>query len=196
MALLKDGIVIKGTVETRRALRQFDRDVLREMDREIRAETQPLIAYARNKVRGAQGGSEPPMSGWITWKATPYTKTDKTTGKSKVVSGKGWDKQVIDRGIKVKSGKRRKGSIFSALLQLRQESAAGSIFEMAGRTSSGKTASGRQFIYNLNNRNQHAGRSIYKAVDDLGVSGLADVVMRGYDRAAKVAQAALEKAGQ
>lgn len=196
MALLKDGVVVTGTVETRKALRALERDTLNEIDKEIREAGKPLITYARGKVKGADGGSEPPMSGWITWKATPYLKTDKTTGKQKVVSGKGWDKSVIDRGIKIKSGKRRKGSVYSALLQLRQESAAGSIFEMAGRKSSGKTLSGRQFIYNLNTRNQQAGRSIYASIDEFGIEGLVDTVLKAYDRAADVAQRALDRAGQ
>lgn len=193
--MLKDKVVITGTAETRSALRKLERDTLNEIDKEIRDAGKPLINYARGKIHGADGGSEPPMSGWITWKATPYQKTDKTTGKTKTVSGKGWDKQVIDRGIKIKSGKRRKGSIYSALLQLRTESAAGGIFEMAGRKSSGKTLSGRQFIYNLNTRNKPAGRGIYAAVDEFGIEGLVDTVLKAYDRAADKAQAALNKAG-
>ena len=136
------------------------------------------------------------MSGWITWKSNYVTKTDKTTGQTKIVSGKGWNKQVIDRGIKIKQGKRRKGMVYSALLQMRQESAAGAIFEMAGRKSSGKTLSGRQFIYNLNSRNKRAGRSIYAAVDDFGTEGLVDTVLKAYDRAADRAQIALDRAGQ
>lgn len=195
MALLKEGVVVKGTIETRNALRKLERDALSELDREIREAGKPLINYARDRVRGKEGGSEPPMSGWITWKATPYQKTDKQTGQVKTVSGKGWDKSVIDKGIKIKQGKRRKGSVYSALLQMRQESAAGSIFEMAGRKSSGKTPSGRQFIYNLNSRNKQAGRSIYAAVDDFGIEGLVDTVLKAYDRAADRAQQALDRAG-
>jgi hypothetical protein len=49
-----------------------------------------------------------------------------------------------------------------------QTSAAGAIYETAGRKSDGKGRSGQQFVKGLNSKHGNAGRALYQAYDNAG----------------------------
>jgi hypothetical protein len=61
---------------------------------------------------------------------------------------------------------RQKGSVWSDAYSIIQNSAAGSIYELAGRRSNGN-GTGVQFINNLN-KISHASRALWKALDERG----------------------------
>jgi hypothetical protein len=176
-------VLITGVKETRAALRQYEPEMLKQLDAKIRQEIKPVIETAKGLVP-----EQPPMSGWRTVAAT--------NGKTRGGAGfPAWDASEIRKGIKQKAGKSRKrGRAKSSLLTVRNESASGSIYEVAGRKSSGK-GTGAQMISNLNNRGGTASRLIYKALDTVGKDKIAQAVKDAYDQVKKELQAALDKAG-
>jgi len=155
-------IVLTGIKETIDALKAFDKDAVKRFNKVINDELSGAESDARRSVDLIKNDkTDTPMSGW---RKTDAFKPTKTRG------GKGWpgwDSTVVKAGIKKSKsqGKPRKyqgyttsaGSLFN-------ESAAGAIFEVAGRTGNG-TGTGTSFINTLNERFQKASRTIWRTVD-------------------------------
>ena len=154
--MAEEVIVLTGIKETLDALKDFDKDAVKRFNKVINDELAGAEKDARNII-----GEEPPMSGW--------RKADAARGKTRGGAGwPGWNAGEIRSKItKTKAqGKVRKDYTTSAGALL-NKSAAGSIFEVAGRktkATAGRTSSA-QFLRNLGNRFGKASRVVWRVVD-------------------------------
>jgi hypothetical protein len=152
-------IVLTGIKETLDALKEFDKDAVKRFNKVINTELAGAEKDARNIIE-----DEPPMSGW--------RKADAAKGRTRGGSGwPGWNAGEIKSKItKTKvQGKVRKDYTTSAGALL-NKSAAGSIFEVAGRVASGTKrmtaqSSSGQFLRTLGNRFGKASRVVWRVVD-------------------------------
>lgn len=157
-------IVLTGVKETIDALKEFDKDAVKRFNKVINSE----LADAQNSARvilarvNNPSDTGTPMSGWRKVNATNPSSTR---------GGAGWprfDKEEIIAGIRISKaeGRVRKDYTTSAG-KLYNASAAGSIFEVAGRKTkiSGARTRGAQFLRNLEDRFGKASRAIWSVVD-------------------------------
>jgi hypothetical protein len=156
-----DVIVLSGIKETIDNLKEFDKSAVRRFNKVINTE----LAGAERDAKGLIN-EEPPMSGW--------RKADAANPRQNVRGGKGWPGwnagEIKSKITKTKAqGKVRKDFTTSAGALL-NKSAAGAIFEIAGRQASGtkkmfaQTSSG-QFLRTLENRFKKASRVVWRVVD-------------------------------
>ena len=150
-------IVLTGIKETVDALKQFDKAAARKFNKVIndelnRAEKSAdnLVVQFTNPVYGT------PMRGW---RKTPAT-NPRTRGGA---GWPAWDVSTIQAGIKKSrvQGKTR-GDYTTSAGALVNNSAAGAIFEVAGRNAN---ASRNQFVRYLSNSFGKASRLIWAVVD-------------------------------
>ena len=178
-----DVIVLTGIKETLDALKEFDKDAVKRFNKVINTELAGAQRDAKNLI-----SDEPPMSGW--------RKADAAKGKTRGGAGwPGWNAGEIKSKItKTRAeGKVRKGDFTTSAGALLNKSAAGAIFEVAGRQASGTrrmfaTDSGGQFLRTLSNRFGKASRVVWRVVDKDKAKIQANV-----DRALEEAKAQLQR---
>ena len=146
----KDAVVLTGVKETLKALEKFDKDAVKSFNKVINSEL-------RNAKKDAQGfvKADAPLSGWSTQPArNPRTRNG--------AGWPAWDQSVIRQGISSSKaeGKVRRDYTTSAGA-LKNRSAAGVIYELAGRSNRGTGT----FISNLEKESSQASRLIWKSVD-------------------------------
>ena len=152
-------IVLTGIKETLNDLKEFDKSAVRRFSKVINDELAGAERDAKNLI-----SDQPPMSGW--------RKADAIRGKTRGGEGwPGWNAGEIKSKItKSKAqGKVRKDYTTSAGALL-NKSAAGSIFEVAGRVASGTKrmtaqSSSGQFLRTIGNRFGKASRVVWRVVD-------------------------------
>jgi hypothetical protein len=163
----KEVIVLTGIKETIEALKQFDKNAVRNFNRVINSELSSAETSARSivaRINNSQGTGTP-MSGW---KQSDPTRPSSTRG------GAGWPAwkpaDVAAGIVKSKAQGRVRGDYTTSAGKLINKSAAGAIFEVAGRRTKGSSArtSGAQFLRNLGNRFGRASRLIWSVVDKDG----------------------------
>ncbi len=162
-----DVIVLTGIKETLDALKEFDKDAVKRFNKVINTELAGAQRDAKATISAVAGYNEnnTPMSGW--------RKTDAAKGKTRGGAGwPGWNAAEIQSKItKTRAeGKVRKGDFTTSAGALLNKSAAGSIFEIAGRIASGTsrmnaTNSSGQFLRTLGNRFGKASRVVWRVVD-------------------------------
>ena len=131
----KDAIVLTGLKETLDALKQFDKNAVKEFNKVLNSE----ISSAKKEAQGLVK-AEPPLSGWNTQPA----RNPRTRGGAGWAS---WDQSIIRAGItSSKAQNRVRKDYTTSAASLRNKSAAGVIYELAGRVN--KTGTGT-FIQNL-----------------------------------------------
>jgi hypothetical protein len=149
-------VVLTGIKETLDALAAFDKDAVKRFNKVINDELSSAQSTARGFVK-----QDPPMSGW---RKTDAIKPTSTRG------GKGWpgwDASAIQSGIvKTKAQGKVRGDFTTSAGALKNNSAAGAIFEVAGRKTSG-SGTGVSFISTLNrpDRGGKPSRLIWRVVD-------------------------------
>jgi hypothetical protein len=173
-------VVISGIKETIESLKKFDKDAARRLNKVINDEFALAEGAARAKIK-----DEPPMSGWRTVPAA----------KGRVRGGQGWpawEPTAIRQGIKKTrvEGKVRSDYTTSAGA-LVQKTAAGAIWEVAGRRSGG-SGTGRNMIGVLNDRFKGASRGIW-AVVDKDADKIRNNVRKAIEDAQKLLKANLNK---
>lgn len=145
----KDVIVLTGIKETLKALEDFDKDAVKAFNKLVNSEL-------GNAKKDAQGfvKSEPPLSGWNTQPArNPRSRNG--------AGWPAWDQSVIKSGISVTRAERKVRRDYTTNAgALKNRSAAGVIYELAGR----ENKEGR-FIKNLEGKVGNASRLIWQAVD-------------------------------
>lgn len=145
----KDVIVLTGIKETLKALEDFDKDAVKAFNKLVNSEL-------GNAKKDAQGfvKSEPPLSGWNTQPArNPRSRNG--------AGWPAWDQSVIKAGISVTRAERKVRRDYTTNAgALKNRSAAGVIYELAGR----ENKEGR-FIKNLEGKVGNASRLIWQAVD-------------------------------
>lgn len=135
-------VSIVGLRELERGLKSFDPALTRAMNGAIRDALRPVQQAARDNVPDVA------LSGWD------------AEGSGEWSTRLGWDPAEVRKGIKIKKGGRSlggRGSGVSAAWSLANMSAAGAVFELAGRRSSGT------FQTNLTHQHGAASRLIWDA---------------------------------
>lgn len=157
-------IVLTGVKETLDALKEFDKDAVKRFNKVINSELASAETSARTLVSRINNthGTGTPMSGW---RQNDATKPTSTRG------GAGWpgfNPSEVAAGItKTKAQGRVRGDYTTSAGALRNNSAAGAIFEVAGRKTKGDSArtSSSQFLRTLSARFGKASRLIWTVVD-------------------------------
>ena len=157
-------IVLTGIKETVDALKEFDKSAVRRFNKVINTELANAERDAHSIARGISNGkTDTPMSGWRTYDAANPQRSSR--------GGAGWpawNTGTVVAGIrKTKAqGKVRRDYTTSAGA-LVNKSAAGAIFEIAGRKSGGSSgrSQGQQFMRTLSARFKPASRLIWRVVD-------------------------------
>jgi hypothetical protein len=148
-------IVFTGIKETIADLKEFDKDAVRRFNKVINTELAGAERDARNIIQ-----DQPPMSGW--------SKSD--AAKGRVRGGKGWPGwnagEIKSKITKTKAEGKVRGDYTTSAGALLNKSAAGSIFEVAGRVASGTKrmtaqSSSGQFLRTLGNRFGKASRVVW-----------------------------------
>lgn len=161
-----DVIVLTGIKETLDALKEFDKDAVKRFNKVINTELAGAQRDAKATISAVAGYNEnnTPMSGW--------RKTDAAKGKTRGGAGwPGWNAAEIQSKItKTKAQGKVRGDYTTSAGALLNKSAAGAIFEVAGRVASGTarmnaTDSGGQFLRTLANRFGKASRVVWRVVD-------------------------------
>jgi hypothetical protein len=146
----QDAIVLTGLKETLKALGDFDKDAVKAFTKVINKELSSVKKEAQGYVE-----AKPPLSGW----ATQPARNPRSRGGA---GWPAWDQSIIKSGISTSKseGKVRKDYTTSAGA-IKNKSAQGVIYELAGRRSRGNGT----FIKNLEGQVGDASRLIWKAVD-------------------------------
>jgi hypothetical protein len=171
-------VAVYGYKDTMKALRSISPDVAKEFTAEIKAAILPVQTLARAKVPAR------PMRNW----------DDQGPG---VWSTRlGYNATKIRRGITTRQGGRgRRGTGTSVAWRVVNKDAAGAVFEIAGRRTSGSTRSAVAFRSNLTLTGGRPSRLIWQAWDELGGDQhITPKVVEIADRASATAQALLNAA--
>lgn len=146
----KNVVVLTGVKETLQALEKFDKDSVKSFNKIINSELRVAKKDAQGFVK-----ADAPLSGWSTQPA----RNPRSRGGA---GWPAWDQSVIRAGISSSKaeGKVRNDYTTSAGA-LKNRSAAGVIYELAGRTNRGTGT----FISNLEKKDSQASRLVWKSVD-------------------------------
>lgn len=184
----REVIVLTGIKETIDALKEFDKDAVKRFNKVINSELSSAETSARSIVAGINNsqGTGTPMSGW---RQSNSTRPSSTRGGAGWV---GWKPAEVAAGIvKSKAQGRVSGNYTTSAGKLINKSAAGAIFEVAGRNTKATAArtSSAQFLRTLGNRFGRASRLIWSVVDKDG-----DRIQRNVAKALDDAKADLQRA--
>jgi gas vesicle protein len=147
----ENAIVLSGLKETLKALGDFDKDAVKAFNKVINRELSSVKKEAQGFVE-----AKPPLSGW----ATQPARNPRSRGGA---GWPAWDQSIIKAGISTSKaeGKVRRDYTTSAGA-IKNRSAQGVIYELAGRRSRGNGT----FIKNLEGNVGDASRLVWKAVDN------------------------------
>lgn len=153
-------VEIFGLQSTKRLMRELEPELLKEMNREIRDQLQPVAVRARSLMP-----SSPPLSGWGRSVNAPGSR------RSYSPYGRRWDYSRLEynaaeakRGIVVRQGGgRARGQASRAAWQVRSTNAAASVFELMGRGKSNV-----RMVRNVASQFPGTGRALYRAFDSVG----------------------------
>jgi hypothetical protein len=139
---------VKGADKLRKALREFEPDLAKETTKELGNLLKPITAKARGYMP-----SESPLSGWA----------ERPDGKGKFPT---YNPTLAKRGISYKtspSKANRRG--WRSLVSIINKSAAGAIYETAGRKNPGGNFSPR-LGGDVKGRDKLQGRAIFRAWEE------------------------------
>ena len=138
-------VEVKGAIELRKALRDYAPDLAKKLNFEMAAALKPIV----NQARGFMP-SQSPLSGWAV--------RENSKGTFPM-----YDPVIAKKGIVYKvSPSKRNSRGFRSLASLRNKSAAGAIYETAGRKNPGGNFSPR-LPGSLTGSRKMAGRAIFRA---------------------------------
>ena len=148
---LETKVVLNGYNNFKKQLKLADADLRKAMDKEIKSFLTPVAALAKSYVPSVA------MRNW------------KSGGKGLWGDLLGWDQSLVQKGIVVRQGgRRRKATATSAAWKIQNKSAPGSIYETAGKKSSGNGVAGMTFINAATLRGGRPSRLIWRAWDASG----------------------------
>ena len=186
---MKTVVEVKGIRNTLDVLKELDNDVRKDVLKGLRKSANDLRDEARGLVEDGQ-----PLSGWKRWRG-------------------GYDANTIVKGIKTTTAKRRaKGTVVSNTMGVQNTSAAGAIWELAGRKTNGapprpginpKTGwtygNGQAFIEKIRSvSGKRASRLVWDAHDSpqaWNQDAAADDILKLVNKATEVAQQRLGELG-
>ena len=138
-------VEVKGAIELRKALRDYAPDLAKKLNFEMAAALKPIV----NQARGFMP-SQSPLSGWAV--------RENSKGKFPM-----FDPVIAKKGIVYKvSPSKRNSRGFKSLASLRNKSAAGAIYETAGRKNPGGNFSSR-LPGSIIGQGKMSGRALFKA---------------------------------
>lgn len=157
--LYQSRIVLNGYNEFKKLLKDFDPALRKAMDAEIRGFLKPVAQHAKTMV---------PSTVMRNWRKPKHPRRD-ARGHPSRWSERAWDQSDVVRGIVVRQGgKRRKGSAESTVWKIQNKSAAGAIYETAGKRSGGHSPAGVAFVSAITLRGGRPSRLIWRAWDQAG----------------------------
>lgn len=153
-------VTIHGLAATKRLMRELEPDLLKDMNREIRAALEPVRARAKSLIPAA-----PPVSGWGRSVNAPGSRASTSAYNRRWdYSRLEWNSAEARSDIVIRQGgARRRGSVSRAAWQVRSNNPAASVFELMGRGKSTSTMVG-----NVSRRFPQSGRVLYRAFDEVG----------------------------
>jgi hypothetical protein len=173
-------VVVSGVKQLQKAMKNVDPALNKQMKSNIRSAMIPI----RNNARGYMPSTGEMLSGW--------TKASSSLNTLKYRPFPHYDQSVAQKGIVYREGQnKRNNSGFKAVFYVANTSAAGAIYETAGRknpsgdpkSESNNPNAGRQFIgragglSNMKGLDKQRGRALYRAwAEDQG-RVIAKVVM-------------------
>lgn len=138
-------VEVKGAIELRKALRDYAPDLAKKLNFEMAAALKPIV----NQARGFMP-IQSPLSGWAV--------RENSKGKFPM-----FDPVIAKKGIVYKvSPSKRNSRGFKSLASLRNKSAAGAIYETAGRKNPGGNFSAR-LPGSIIGQGKMSGRALFKA---------------------------------
>jgi len=147
-------VEVRGALELRKAIKKFTPDLAKETRKELAIILAPVVKTARGFIP-----SSAPLSGW--------GKAATTTGKFPI-----WDSKAAKSGIGYKTSPSRPNNKgFRALARITNVSAAGTIYETAGRIN----PNGREQVGRLGSKkegrssNPQAGKQFIDAINSDGL---------------------------
>jgi len=161
---------VKGALALRKALRQFEPDLAKETSKELAAALKPIVKAARGYLP-SEGQA---MSGWV----------KNVEGGGRWSGDRGYDAMTARSGIGYKttpSKPNRKG--FRSLVSIFNKSAAGAIYETAGRKSGLVGNFSPRMGGQLKGKNKMQGRAIFRAYEE-NQGKATDAVIKAIDGAA------------
>lgn len=168
-----------GMADTLAALRQLDAKAARATNTAISKAADELVQTARRFV-DPQG-----LSGW----------QRQLPGGKAGARRKGYSPAEVAKGIKVKRRRpTKRGGQLQSHVVVANTSAAGAIWETAGRKSSGKTASGRAMVAAIRQRGGPASRTVWAAADQTDMAHVRRKVLDLTRDAQRQVQALINKA--
>ena len=147
----QDAIVLTGLKETLKALGDFDKDAVKAFNKVINRELSSVKKEAQGFVE-----AKPPLSGW----ATQPARNPRSRGGA---GWPAWDQSIIKAGISTSKAEGKvRGDYTTSAGAIKNRSAQGVIYELAGRRTRGNGT----FIKNLEGNVGDASRLVWKAVDN------------------------------
>jgi hypothetical protein len=166
------GPAVLGVQEAMRTLQALDPAIKREAVREIKAAAEPLRSAIQSRIPG-----EAPLSGMVHKGRTGWTKSG-----TKVATKYGGRARA------------RGGRDVTPLVSVILKGAAASIYDMAGRGSSGSTPQGQALVSGLTARGGSASRAAWPAAD-ASLGQIQAAVMEAIRKAAAQANVSLAEKG-
>lgn len=153
-------VEVRGLKEAKKALKAFEPDLAKNLNKEVRAFAAPVVKHAQSFVEPSAGG----LTNWTT-KMAPKKSDEPRKGFPK------FNLAIVKRGIKFSTAPTRKNSRgFVTLYRIINASAAGAIYETAGTKNYNSKPSARpNFSKQLGStygKDKIKGRLIYRAWDE------------------------------
>ena len=162
MAGIASSNEITGVYETLAALKALDKNLARRTDKKINDAAREVSTLAQSLV-DPQG-----LSGW----------QRQLPGGTAATRRAGYDPMVVARGIKVKRRRQKRSSNgeVRSFVTVANTSAAGAIWEVAGRSSDGKTPAGMAMVRNIRARGGAASRTVWAAADETDMGAVREKI--------------------
>lgn len=152
-------LVVRGFRDTRKLMRELEPDLLKELDKSVREQLEPIVQRARSLVPQSR-----PLSRWKTPNAPGSRPSYSPYGKRWDYKRLEWDAGQAKQSIVVRRpGRRPRGKLTRPLYQLQSNNPAASVFELMGRGKSRVN-----MIGNVGGRFPGTGRVLYRAFDQIG----------------------------
>jgi hypothetical protein len=158
--VLKIKFDLYGWAATKKLMRQLEPDLLRDMDKTIKGQLDPIVAKARLLTP-----TQAPLSGWNRRPFAPGSRPSYSPyGKRWDYNRLEWNTSEAKQKIVIRQpGRRPRGSLTRPIYQLQSNDPANAVFELMGRGKSRVW-----MIGNVGRRYPGTGRVLYRAFDTAG----------------------------
>lgn len=153
-------VLIYGYNDFKRELKKASPELRKAMDAEIKAFVEPVTTRAKTLV---------PNTVMRNWVPPKNPRVNPQTGELSRWAVRAWDPGTVRKGITVRQNtKRSRGRADSVAWRIQNKSAAGAIYETAGKKMKPRSQSGVSFINNIMRIDSRPSRLIWRAWDDAG----------------------------